>query len=264
MALIQAEVDLANQSLGEIGAKQVTLVSILAKTRPEDVQVNLHFVQTRNALLRSFAWPFAKTRIRLVGAWVTLTSYTTDQYVWVDDVLYKAASVHDAGTFATDLAAGKWTVVDITPTPVFGFNYDVPADFVRLIELNDELVHDFRGHHHHHRSHHHFHDWSLETKTILTDLKEIDILYIDKVTDTTRWDSLFIEVFILKLALKLIGPLTGMGTAVKSTKDDIRLELRPLMKLTRTIGRQEGNNTGRQSYNVARRVRTVGKFIHNH
>lgn len=84
MALIQAEVDLANKSLGRIGAKQITLASCTANTRPEDVQVNLFFESTRDMLLRSCDWNFAVKRLALVQTWETSTAYVAGQYVWID------------------------------------------------------------------------------------------------------------------------------------------------------------------------------------
>lgn len=253
MALIQAEIDLANQALGKIGAKQVTFAE---QGSVPGVQINLHFVQTRDSLLRSFLWPFAKTRIRLVGGWVTLTVYTTDQYVWQDDALYKSQTNHTAGTFATDLAAGEWTLIStIDAVAVFGFSYDLPADSLRVNEVNGESPNT------HHRRHHH-RDWELETNTILSTLNEIDLVYIDKITTTTEWDDLFTEMFINKLALNLIGPLTGVGSGTQGFRKDLVTELRELNKQTRAIGRNEGNNTGGRSWNEARLGGFVGRINH--
>ena len=297
MALIQAEVDLANQSLGRIGAHQVTLASVTASTRPEDVQVNLHFDQSRNALLRSYEWPFAKTRLRLVSGWLTDTIYTTDQYVWQSGLLYKCAvahtsdvfatdltavkwtlqstvsawvtltvyavgdvittnalyykclTAHTAGTFATDLAAGKWVATTTKPTNVFGYNYDLPANSLRLVKnfLTDSWNWSER-----HPHSDQYHRWELETNTILTDDDEVDIVYIDTVDDTTKWDSLFTDLFIARLAKRLLGPLTGAGPGTASLRDDLNLEIKTLTRLARVIGSQESNNSGSSDWNNAR------------
>lgn len=43
--------------------------------------------------------------------WATATAYTTTSYVSINGKFYVCAVAHTSGTFATDLAAGKWTLV---------------------------------------------------------------------------------------------------------------------------------------------------------
>jgi len=63
-----------------------------------------------------------------VSAWVTGTLYAVGNYVKESSVIYYCVVGHTAGTFATDLAAGKWIIMSIyeLPTP-----YD-QADIVTL------------------------------------------------------------------------------------------------------------------------------------
>ncbi|KKL68439.1 hypothetical protein LCGC14_2124950 [marine sediment metagenome] len=292
MALTSAEVDLCNQSLGKIGAKRFTFGDV---TSNQSIQCLLHFEQNRDALLRTFKWPFAKTRLRLVSAWLTDTIYSTDQYVWQSSLLYKAAEAHTSDVFATDLtavkwvlvssvdawvtateyalndlvttnallykaleahtsdvfatdlAAGKWVLSTTKPVNVFGFNYDVPANFLRLVQVNSGHV---SGHHNH--NHEDAHHWTLETNTILTDLVEVDIVYVDTITTTTEWDSLFTEFLICTLAFKLLGPLVGMGSAAIRLRNELRKELKELRKQARAVGSDEGNNAGDSNWNNAR------------
>ena len=289
MALTSAEVDLCNQSLGKIGGSQFTFGDI---TSEQSVQCLLHFEQTRNALLRSFTWPFAKIRLSLVRAWLTDTVYTTDQYVWQDSLLYKcivahtsdvfatdltAANwtlvstidawvtlkayvvgnlvttnallykcliAHTSGTFSTDLAAGNWVLETVKPTNVFGFNYDLPALSLRLSEFIDSVVNLRRNRKNI--------DWRLETNTILTEATEVDIVYINTITDTTEWDDLFTELFIAVLAKKLFAPLAGAGSGSAALREALEKEIRNLKKSARTIARQEGGNTSRLSWVEAR------------
>ena len=282
MALTTEEVSLCNQSLGKIGARQFTFGDV---TSPQSIQSLLHFDQTRDMLLRSFEWQFSKTRLRLVSAWLTDTVYTTDRYVWQSGLLYKCAvahtsgtfatdltsvywtlqstvsawvtltvyavgdvvttnalyykclTAHTAGTFATDLAAGYWIATTTKPTNVFGYNYDLPSGCLRLVEfIDDDNV-----------------DWRLETNTILTDETEVDIVYVDQVDTTTKWDSLFTELLICHLAKRLIGPLAGSGPGTASLREDLDVELKTLTKRARLISRQEGRgNTSSTSWNEAR------------
>lgn len=63
MSLVQAEVDIANMSLGRIGANQITLA---VQTSTEGVQANLFYAHCRDALLRSYDWNFSRARKSLV------------------------------------------------------------------------------------------------------------------------------------------------------------------------------------------------------
>ncbi len=123
MTLTQAEVDLSNLSYGKFGSKRFTLAD--QTTDILGIRADLHFDQTRNALLRSFEWPFAKTRLRLVSAWLTDTIYTTDQYVWQDALLYKCIVAHTSDVFATDLTNLNWTLVSTIDAWVTATEYVV-------------------------------------------------------------------------------------------------------------------------------------------
>lgn len=46
-----------------------------------------------------------------VGTWTTATSYSTQDIVRYTNAYYYCVAAHTSGTFATDLAAGKWTLV---------------------------------------------------------------------------------------------------------------------------------------------------------
>lgn len=289
MALIQAEVDLANQALGKIAAKQFTLA---VQTTNEGIQANLHFAQTRDMLLRSFEWQFSKTRLRLVSAWLTDTVYTTDQYVWQSGLLYKCAVAHTSDTFATDLTSVYWTLQStvsawVTATAYALSDYVVnDAIYYRCIlahtsgDTDDEPATgatyatyweatttkptNVFGYNYDLPSGClrlvEFLDddnvtWRLETNTILTDEVEVDIVYVDTIDTTTEWDFLFTELFICYLAKKLAGPLTGSGPGTASMRNDLSLEIDKLSRLSRRISRQEGRgNTTTTNWNEARLI----------
>ena len=282
MSLTELEVDIANQSLGKIGAK---LMAYADQTTRQGVQCNLYYEQTRDSLLRSFEWQFASTRLALVAEWVTDTIYTTDQYVWQDSLLYKCIVAHTsdvfatdltsadwtlvstisawgtgtdytvgeyvatnallykclvahtAGTFATDLASEDWILVSVKPVNVFGYNYDLPADSLRLLQVLDDTNIT----------------WRPETNTILTDETELDIRYIDTISTTTEWDPLFTELLITRLAKKLLAPLAGSGSGTSSLREDLNTEIFTLLKSIRAIGRQENRgNTEKDTWNEVR------------
>lgn len=234
MSLTVAEVVIVNQSLGAIGANQITYA---VQTSNEAVQANLHYAQTRDALLRSYLWNFATIRLPLVSTWVTAAVYAIGQYVWTNSLLYKCAIAHTSGTFATDLAAVKWTLV--TERPAFGrwsYMYSLPTDCIRL----------WSAHHYLGLSQ----LWTREGNYLYTSETVINIKYVKQVTVPTEFDSLFTEVLILKLALKLLHPLAGTNTT--QLKAGLLAELKEANARARTVCASEANDTGESSWNNAR------------
>jgi hypothetical protein len=61
------ETDICNMALGRIGEKTVTSAQITANTEPRAIQCNLHYAQSRDALLRSGLWRFARARDELTA-----------------------------------------------------------------------------------------------------------------------------------------------------------------------------------------------------
>ncbi len=54
-----------------------------------------------------------------ISQWVTANSYSLNDIVWYDGLIYQAQSAHTSGTFATDLASGYW--LEMTNTiPLMG------------------------------------------------------------------------------------------------------------------------------------------------
>jgi len=289
MALTSAEVDLCNQSLGKIGAKQFTFGDV---TGYNSTQCLLHFDQTRDMLLRSFEWQFSKTRLRLVSAWLTDTVYTTDQYVWQAGLLYKCAVAHTSDTFATDLTSAYWTLQSTVSAWATATVYALGSFVVNdAVYYECILAHTSGGTDDEPGTGattatywkstttkptnvfgYSYNlpsdclrlvefiddsnvDWSLETNTILTDEDEVDIVYIAQIDTTTDWDYLFTELVILNLAKRLIGPLAGAGKGTASLMSDLNAEIERLNKRARIISRQEGRgNTSKVTWNQARQI----------
>lgn len=62
------------------------------------------------------------------GAWLTGTSYILKDIVVEATILYVCTEAHTAGTFATDLADGKWAVYQLDLTGPIVFNDDLTVD----------------------------------------------------------------------------------------------------------------------------------------
>jgi len=284
MSLTQDELNLANQSLDRIAAGNITLA---AQSDVKGLACNRHFVPTRDALLRSYEFNFANGRAELSlmynlalqaapgpDIWVagdvitgiasdatatiltvisgveyeiayldgtfedgeTITNGTVESVVWQDIPVY---SGDEAVVFYSDtdqVVCGTGYPILAEVVPVFGYNhqYILPADFLRL--RPKDSIYNYK--------------FVIEGNRILTDHDTKHILYVKKVTDPTLWDALFTELFVLKLAWKLINPLAGTGTA--SLKAELREELRYAEAKARIVSAQEDNCTGEETFTTAR------------
>jgi len=237
-----SETSICNISLGKLGDKRIDNVE--TDTSLQAIQCRLHYEQTRNALLRSHLWRFASVRIKLVSAWVTATVYTTDQYVSNDSVWYKCATAHTSAA-ATEPPHANWTTLSASAyTPdsdEWDYIWDLPADFLRFKSIYESRFSDENLRY-----------YALEEKRILTNEDSIEIRYIKKVTDVTKFDPLFTEVLTWLLADKMIGPLAGGDNRIQK-KIDTTLD--KLMPSVRALARQETNTMGEyelETWNDAR------------
>ena len=86
--------------------------------------------------------------------------------------------------------------------------------------------------------------FSLETnvdgaRVLLTDEDSVNLVYSKLVTDAAKFDPLFVEVLVLKLARKLSVPLSGDDKMTEG----IDADLKPLMASVRALDRNEGAGT---------------------
>ena len=86
-----------------------------------------------------------------------------------------------------------------------------------------------------------YRSYALEGQRLLTNESTMEIRYIKKVTDPTKFDPLFVEVLVLQLALKLTA---GLGKTDPKLATEIKDELRLLMPSVLALDGQETNTTG--------------------
>lgn len=195
-----SELDICNMALNKVGAKAITAAQLTTNTEPRAIACNAHYAQTRDALLRSGFWRFARARDEL-------------------------------------------TANDTDPDFEWDYAFDLPTDFLRLISVfsdNSSLGQNT------------LYSYKLEGDQLLTDEATCYLRYIKQVTTVTDFDPLFIEVFVLQLALRIVYPIAGVGTAGRALAAEIRHELygsprQPgLMSKVRALDRQETNTIGRE------------------
>ena len=142
--------------------------------------------------------------------------------------------------FEWNFASGRATLRKDTNTPDFGYDnqFVLPNDFLRIKSLNDSDTSPG--------------DYVIEGSLLLTDDDEVELLYIKKITDTTKFEPLFVEVLVLELALKLVNPLAGAGLNSERLRNGIIVELRQSLSSARVINKTEINCSGGNYWNDAR------------
>ena len=92
------------------------------------------------------------------------------------------------------------TLAAMSPAPTWGFafRFQLPSDPYCLRVLgfeNDEAE-----------------PWRVEGRTVLTDVDEIKLIYIARITDSEQFDPAFLEALKFKLASELAFPITGKAS----------------------------------------------------
>lgn len=130
-------------------------------------------------------------------------------------------------------AVNRASLTAETNAPDFEYDYQftLPSDFIRLLNIyegdNYTELYD---------------SYTIENGKILSNDSTCYIKYIKRVTDPVKFDTMFVEVLILSLALKLIGPLAGGAPKLQQS---IQIELDNIMKKARVVNLQERNLNGR-------------------
>jgi hypothetical protein len=153
------------------------------------------------------------------------------------------ATLSQNAAYTADTTTFEWT-----------YAYDLPTDFLRMKKPFENTVPgnlELR------------YSYSLEGKQILSNESTMKIRYIKRVTDPTDFDPLFVKVFVIELALKMIIPLGGGGKGGEALRRGLLQDLwggggvPGLMSRVRALDKQETNTTGRAdrfTWNDARMV----------
>lgn len=181
-----SETAICNQALARIGALRI---NSLDDGSVNAGHCNLHYEQTRDALLRSHWWRFANDR-------ATLSQDTNDpDFEWDNQ-------------------------------------FDLPEDFLRFRSFfADNNTIDKTA----------YFSFEIEGNKLLTNEDTVEIRYVKKVKDTSKFDPLFIEVLVLQLAIKLVMPITQDA----DSRELLLKELASLMVTVRLVDKSETNTKGR-------------------
>lgn len=111
----------------------------------------------------------------------------------------------------------KRAALAASPTPPL-FNrpkaYPLPADYLRLLPVDPELVSPYN-------------DWQIEGREILTrDDAPLEVRYVFDLTDPTQMDALLREALSARIALELCEELTQSNTKIQNLRTDYTLAIR--------------------------------------
>jgi len=94
-----------------------------------------------------------------------------------------------------------------TPGPSFGFaySYPLPSEFIRVKEIeNNNTI------------------YKIEGGKLLTDDATINLVYVARVEDVSKYDALFTEALILSLASRLSFILIGSNSRDEALKEELK------------------------------------------
>jgi hypothetical protein len=99
-----------------------------------------------------------------------------------------------------NFAQDRKVLAKLTDRPVFGwkFAYQLPANCLRVVEMNGTEAGDILSE-----------PYIIEGRKLLTNSEEVRLVYVYDISNVSDFDSLFVEAFALKLAVKLTEKIRG-------------------------------------------------------
>lgn len=132
-------------------------------------------------------------------------------------------------------ASGRKALVQDDTDPDFEWDnqFILPTDFLRVKSIYENRF-----------SNENYRSYAVEGERLLTNDSTVDLRYLKKVTDTSKFDPLFVKVLVLVLADELIGPIAGGDNRIQKKIDDALAKLMPAVRAldseeTNTIGEAE-------------------------
>ena len=105
------------------------------------------------------------------------------------------------------------------PSWGYDYAYPKPAEMLRLIAVKENE-----------------HAFKIEGDNIVTDSSTLNILYIERVTDTAKYDSLLVQAIALRLATEIGQDLTGKT----ELKENLMRKYREVLSEARSADAAEG------------------------
>jgi len=275
-----SQTDICNLALMQLGQRKIQ--SINNQTDANAIACNVAWNEAFGSVAREAPWNCLKTAASLppvlipnnvnlqdtgvpstATIWTPGTSYAVNVYVTYASYLYQCLIANVASNnFAADLTKGYWFQTNYFSPNYLGAPwsggmgtewsnaFQLPADFITLIELNNNNLWGggatawgtagSQG-----ASHEIFQD------KLLTNQQYAIIKYVQFQPDTTKYDSLFTDALVLKLAAVIATDLR---------KDDATLSLRLKQEYKQVLSEARTKNAGEDKlrrYNIVSESRFI-------
>lgn len=130
----------------------------------------------------------------------------------------------------------------LTATPAFGwaYQYQLPANFISLVELNGLCVTGQLGD-----------NWEIEGQVLLTDAAEAKVRFIGYNERVHEWDPLLINAVVVLLAAKIALPVRQDAELAASLLNEYERVALPAARM------KNGNERKRKRFNPAEDCRVI-------
>ena len=108
-------------------------------------------------------------------------------------------------------ARKQYQLAPLVEQPLFngGYYFQIPTDCIRIVTPDDEYFQTYGR-------------WSVEGDKILADTNVLNIVGLQRVTNTALFDPIFAEAFATKLAHELAMPMAQSESLKNALKNDMR------------------------------------------
>ncbi len=240
MAAPTVAVDICNLALDFLKQNKTLVTSITSPTTIEETTCARWYDTTREALLRSHYWVFARKRAQILRVYATITGATVADPVVItaaahgfvdgdsikitdavgmteiNDTVYLVASAA-TNTFELNDIEGNdidgsaftaWTSGGTISPFSFGYadQYQLPTNFLSLHFIGNDSIRSYNG------------EYEFEGDRLLLNhgtALSLDIGYIQNITDVTKFDALFVVLLAAEIADNMAYKWTLKNTVIQ-------------------------------------------------
>ncbi len=240
MAAPTVAIDICNLALDMLKQNKTLVESIVSPSTVEETTCARWYDTTREALLRSHYWLFARKRAQILRVYATVTGATVADPVVItavahgfidgdsiritdavgmteiNDTVYIVASAA-TNTFELNDIEGNdidgsaftaWTSGGVISPYTFGYAdaYQLPSNYLKLHFIGNDSIRNYKG------------DYEYEGDRLLLNNSTsltLDIGYIRNITDVTKFDPLFVILLAAEMADNMAYKWTLKNTVIQ-------------------------------------------------